>query len=153
MNDKQPNKQCCLRKVTEGGGVINTTIAAAAARGIVLRYAKERFVDFGGHMELTRYWTESLLAQMNSVQWKATTAKSEQNLADFSHLKETSLNDVKVTATMEEVPVELVTNWNQAGVKIVPGSKWTLEEKRTRCVEVVGIGDKRQITVVLCSTY
>ena len=93
--------------------MINTTIAAAAARGIVLRYAKERFVDFGGHMELTRYWTESLLAQMNSMQWKATTAKSEQNLADFSHLKETSLNDVKVTATMEEPSRSQDSPWIQ----------------------------------------
>ena len=109
-----------LRNVREGGGVVNTRIVVAAARGIVLRYAKERLVEFGGHVELTRHWAESLLARMNFVQRKATTAKSKQNLADFSRLKETFLNDVKVTAAMEEVPAELVTNWDQAGVKIVP---------------------------------
>ena len=90
---------------------------------------------------------------MNFVQRKATTAKSKQNLADFSRLKETFLNYVKVIATMEEVPAEQVMNWDQAGVKIVPGSSWTLEEKRTRCFEVVGMGNKKQITAVLCSTF
>ena len=53
---------------------------------------------------------------------------------------------------MEEVPAKLVLNWAQAGVKIVPGSLWTLEEKGTRCVEVEEMGDKRQITVVLAGT-
>ena len=61
---------------------------------------------------------------MNFVQRKATTAKSKQNLADFSRLKETFLNYVKVIATMEEVPAEPVMNWDQAGVKIVPA--WIL---------------------------
>ena len=50
----------------EGEGVVNTRIAVAAARGN--RYAKEKLVEFGGHFELTRHWTESLLTQMNFVQ-------------------------------------------------------------------------------------
>ena len=48
----------CLRKVREGEGVVNTRIAVAAARGN--RYAKEKLVEFGGHVELTMQTLGSL---------------------------------------------------------------------------------------------
>ena len=51
---------------------------------------------------------------------------------------------------MEDVPPQLVINWNQTGIRIVPGSSWTMELKGSKRVEIAGISDKRQITAVLC---
>ena len=53
---------------------------------------------------------------------------------------------------MENVPMELVFNWDQTGVSIVPGSTWTMELKGSKRVEITGISDKRQITAVFCGT-
>ena len=43
---------------------------------------------------------------------------------------------------MEDIPSELVINWDQTGISIVPGSSWTMAPSGSRCVEIVGMGDK-----------
>ncbi len=46
---------------------------------------------------------------------------------------------------MEEIPPELIFNWDQTAISIVPGSSWTMELKGTTRI---GISDKRQITAL-----
>ena len=53
---------------------------------------------------------------------------------------------------MEEIPSELILNWDQTGLNIVPASHWTLEQKGARRVELFGVNDKRQITAVFCGS-
>ena len=48
-----------------------------------MKYAKDKIIEFGRHMELSRHWVKSLLVRINFVQQKATTAKSKQTLADI----------------------------------------------------------------------
>ena len=59
---------------------------------------------------------------MKFVQRKVTTAKSKHAVAEFLELKEQFLADVVATVEMEEIPPELILNWNQTGIKIVPSS-------------------------------
>ena len=42
---------------------------------------------------------------------------------------------------MEE-PAELIVNWDQTGIKIVPYSKWPMVEHGAKCVEMFGVNDK-----------
>ena len=49
------------------------------------------------------------------------------------------------------IPSNLVINWDQAGVNIVPSQNWTMEERSSSHVEVAGIS-KRQITLTLAGT-
>ena len=53
---------------------------------------------------------------------------------------------------MEEVPAELILNWDQTGIKIVPSSTWTMDKRGSKRVEAVGINDKRLITAVFCGS-
>ena len=53
---------------------------------------------------------------------------------------------------MEEIPAELIFNWYQTGLNLVPSSNWTMELRGSKRVEVAGLTDKRQITAVLCGT-
>ena len=53
---------------------------------------------------------------------------------------------------MEEIPAELILNWDQTGIMIVPSNSWTMDKMGTKRVEIVGLKDKRQITAVFCST-
>ena len=89
---------------------------------------------------------------MNFVQRKATTAKSKQTVANFSKLKQSFLADVVATVTMEDIPPELILNWDQTGIKMVPCSTWTMEQRGAKRVEMIGVNDKRQITAVFCGT-
>ena len=88
---------------------------------------------------------------MNFVKRKATTAAKIEP-SHFDELKEQYLLDIKVVVEMEKVPSELVFNWDHTGINIVPGSKWTMEQKGSKRVELAGLNDKRQITVVFCAS-
>ena len=52
---------------------------------------------------------------------------------------------------MEDVPSDLILNWDHTGIIVVPGSQWTMEAKGFKRVEAAGINDKWQITTVLCA--
>ena len=73
-------------------------------------------------------------------------------MTNFQELKEQYLLDIKAVTVMEEIPPELVINWDHTGISIVPGSSWTMELKGTKRLEIVGLSDKRQITAVLCGS-
>ena len=52
----------------------------------------------------------------------------------------------------DNIPNELILNWDQTGVNLVPVSNWTMEETGSKQVKVLGSDDKRQITALLAST-
>ena len=52
---------------------------------------------------------------------------------------------------MEEIPAELIFNWDHTVISIVPGLPWTLEVKRVKRVEITGISEKRQTTAMFCA--
>ena len=56
------------------------------------------------------------------------------------------------TVELEEIPAQLILNWDQTGIKILPSSTWTMEKERSRRIEVVGVDDKHLITAVFCGT-
>ena len=144
--------QAYLRRVRDGGGVVTARIAVAVARGILLSCDRSKLAEFGGHVMLNRFWAYSLLKRMKFVKRKVTTAKSKHVVAEFEHLKEEFLQDVVTTVEMEEIPPELILNWDQTGLKIVPSNTWTMEEQGSKRVDVAGANDKRQITAVFCGS-
>ena len=91
---------------------------------------------------------------MNFVRRKATTSKTSlrQKPEEFIKLKEAFLADVVAVVTMEEIPAQLILNWDQTGIHLVPAASWTMEQVGSKRVEIKGVGDKRQITAVLCGS-
>ena len=60
--------------------------------------------------------------------------------------------EVKTIVVMDEIPEELIINFDQTALKYVPATPWTMEEQGTKRIEVIGKGDKRQITAVFGGT-
>ena len=120
---------------TLGGGSITAGIAIAAAKGLILKYDKTKLSEYGGPIQLNRHWTYSLLKRMNFVKRKATTAKSKYSSCNLRR---------HFWMTMEEIPPELILNWDQTGIRIVPCASWTMDQKGARRVEIIGTNDKRQ---------
>jgi len=53
---------------------------------------------------------------------------------------------------MGDIPQEMIFNWDQVGMKIVPSSAWKSEKSGIKWVEITAIDDKRQIMAVFaCS--
>ena len=72
---------------------------------------------------------------------KATSAKSKYTVDNFKEVKSQFLGDVVATVELEEIPAQLILNWDQTGIKIIPTSSWTMEKEGSKRIEVVGVDD------------
>ena len=50
-------------------------------------------------------------------------------MKDFAKAKKEFLQEVASTVEMEDILPELIMNWNQTGIKMVPTTTWTMEKK------------------------
>ena len=143
--DKQV--QAYLMKLREVGGVVNSAIARASARGIIRMTNPKLLASNGGHIVLTKKWSKYLLKRMGFVKRKAN-SKARANVDDFVEVKTNYLADIRAIISLEEVPPCLVINWDHTGLKYVPVSSWTMAKEGSKKVLIAGIEDKRQITAV-----
>ena len=117
---------------------------------IVNRIDKRLLKENSGPIELTSVWAKSLLQWINFVKRKATTSVKVEP-SHFNEPKEQSLLDIKAVVDIENVPSDLILNWDYTGINVVPGSQWTMEAKGSKRVEAAGVNDKWQITALLCA--
>jgi hypothetical protein len=82
---------------------------------------------------------------MGYVKRRAST-KAKVAVRDLEEVKAQFLLDIKVVIEMDEIPFDLVINWDQTGIHYVPVGSWTMEEEGSKRVEIVAVDDKRQIT-------
>ncbi|CAH1248589.1 POGZ [Branchiostoma lanceolatum] len=148
LGDIDPVVQEFVRSTRKAGGPINRPVVMTGAKGIVLRRDRSLLTEYGGHIEITKTWANSLLVRMNFVRRNATKA-ARKLPADFETTREAFLARFKKAVGDLDIPDDMVINWDQTGVNIVPVGDWTLVEAGARQVPVVGHEDKRQITLLL----
>ena len=56
------------------------------------------------------------------------------------------------TVIMEDIPQELIVDWDHTALHYVPVSSWTMEKKGSTRVPVAGIDDMCQVTTILASS-
>ncbi len=138
-----------IKKLRLAGGIVNRKIAIATARGLVTHHDRTLLQENGGYILLGRSWSESLFQRMGYVQRKGT--KAGRKLPnDFSAIKEKYLLDIKAIVKEHNIPDELIVNFDQTGVSIIPVDDWTMEKEGSKDVSITGLEDKRMITVLLC---
>lgn len=115
--DKQV--QAYLAAFRERGAVVNTAIAIACAEGIVKNTDRNLLRCNGGHIDLTKHWAVYLLRRMGLVKHKVTT-KAKVSVENFEELRAQFLLDVKVAIELDDIPPDLVINWDQTGIHYVP---------------------------------
>ncbi|CAH1248531.1 Hypp8212 [Branchiostoma lanceolatum] len=69
--------------------------------------------------------------------------------ADFEERRDIFHEQIKEAIAQHNILDDMVVNFDQTGVQSVPSGEWTLEEAGARQVSIVGLEDKRQITVPL----
>ena len=108
--------QLYLRRIREDGGLVTAGIAIAATRGLLMADHKNKLVEKGGHIKLNRHWAYGFLRRMGFVQRKPTTAKSKFSVENFAAKKNEFLDELVTAVEMEEIPLELILNWDQTGI-------------------------------------
>ena len=96
-------------------------------------------------------WGKSLLNRMGFVKWRASTS-AKVSLSNFNDLKAQFLFDIMINVRMDEIPDQLIINWDQTAINYVPSGSWTMEKSGSQRVEIVANDDKRQITAVFAGT-
>jgi len=66
--------------------------------------------------------------------------------------KHSFLSVVLDTVVLNDIPPELIFNWDQTGINLVPSPLWTLDKKGKKRIDVAGHQDTRQITAVMCGS-
>ena len=99
------------------GGAVNTMVVMAGAKGIVETLDRTRLVENGGDINLTVSWAKSLLKRMNFTKRRATT-KCGIPQEVFRDVKAEFLQNVIDVVQMEEIPSQLILNWDQTGIHL-----------------------------------
>ena len=84
---------------------------------------------------------------MNFVKRRSSSA-AKVSVNNFNQLKSQFIFDIQSIVEMEEIPNDMIINWDQTAIKYVPMSKWTMVNEGSQRVEVVAANGKRQITAV-----
>ena len=140
-----------IKNLRAVGGVVNISIVIGAARGIICARNSDLLLENGGHIQITKDWAKSLLRHMNYVKCKGSNA-GKTTPSQFSELKAEFLADIQAEVVMNEVPIDLIFNWDQTGLQLVPTGQWTMNEAKAKRVMIANSDDKRQITAVFAAT-
>ena len=132
---------------------MNARVVIAAAEGIVTATDRTLLFENGGHIKLSLDWAYSLLKRMGYVKRKAATkTRTALSQEEFAAVKKRYLRQTKKAVKDDKIPTELVINWDQTGVNVVPSFQWAQAEQEIARVEIAGAGDTQQITVTLAGT-
>ena len=109
-------------------------------------------LEYGDSTTLSASWTKSLLKRMNFTKRRAST-KYSHTADELEKEKETFFSEIRNTVDLNDVLLELIFNWDQTGINLVPIALWTLDKKGKKRIEIAGYQDQRQITGVTYVWY
>ena len=141
LQDLDGQVQEYVRKLRLAGGVINTTVVLAAAKGIVMAHNRALPFEFGGSICLEKPWVKSSLHRMGYVKRRGTTS-GKVPVVEFERIKEEFLTQITSVVEEQQIPPELVFNIDETGIHLVPVSNWTMDKEGSQRVKLEGIDDK-----------
>ena len=141
-----------VKELCKYGLPINTAVVVASTQGIIMNKNPDLLSSSGaGGIKLTSDWAKSLLNRMGYVKRKAC-SKAKVDVPQCEQLKNDFLLEIKTIVSMDEIPPELVLNFDQTGLNDVPISHWNMHKEGVKRVEVVAKDDKRQLTAVFAGS-
>ena len=121
----------------------------ATAQGIIMNENANLLSCNGGGINLTTDWAKSLMTRMGFVKREAC-SKAKVDVSQFQQLKEEFLLEIKNIVNMDEIPAELVINFDQTALNYVPASHWIMEQEGSKRVEIIAKDNLQQILQVHC---
>ena len=141
-----------ISELHANGCPVNTAIVIATGQGIVKDYDSNLLSENGGHLTLTKDWAKYLLKKLSFVKRRSSSA-AKVSVNNLNQLKSQFIFDIQSIVEMEEIPSDIIINWDQTAIKYVPVSNWMMANEGSQRVEVVAANNKRQITAVFGIIY
>ena len=140
-----------IKAIRASGGIVNTNLVLAGARGLLKNKKPPVLVEHGGDVQLDKAWARSIMDRMGFTKRKGT--KGVKNRPDdLAEVSGKFFRRIGRRVRKYDTPDELIINWDQTGVDVVPASKWTMHGRGEKQIPIKGIDDKHQYTVVLACT-
>ena len=117
-----------IRALRLAGTPVSSSLVLAAVEGIVVSKDRTLLAYNGGHVMLTK-WALSLLNRMGYVKQKASTKNGKRSDKQFELKRRQFLLDISGMVKAHIIPDELVLNWDQTGLNLVPSGNWTFEKR------------------------
>ena len=133
------------------GSVVNTNICMVVAEGIVASRDQGLLAQHGGHIQITNNCARSLLTRMGYIKRKCSNA-GKVAVPRFLELQGDFLADIQAEVVMNEIPTELILNWDQTALHLVPTGQWPMHRSGEKVVPIINSDNKRQITADLAVT-
>ena len=153
LGDLDQEVQKYIRALRAAGTAISVPLVLAAAQGIIDAKDRTLLVENGGSINLTRSWGNSLMQRMGFVRRAATTqAKRQVTSVAYQQIKTQYLRQIASMVAVHKIPSQLVINWDQTSIAVVPSINWSMAQEGSRRVEVAALNDKRQVTSTLAVT-
>ena len=127
-----------IRNIREFGGIV-----ISSAKGLL----KFHDPDVLQTLDLGKTWAESVLCLGYTKRKGTKVARSK--LEDFEKTKMDYIERIEKCVNEHNIPDDLILNWDQTGVNLIPGGDWTMDAKGSKQVKITGLNDKRQITALL----
>lgn len=123
-----------IKKLRSTGAIVNRRIVIAGAKGIIQQRAPSLLRENGGHVVLDKAWADSFLRRAGFVRRKGTKAARKLPM-DFMEQKTEFIESVTEIISENKIPPELVINFDQTNISIIPCGDWTLQEQGTVCLQ------------------
>ena len=107
--------------------------------------------DFGGPIDLSKSCAQSFLRRIGYVKRKRTRAARKVPVY-FEFIQMEFVSEIKKLVKTYDIPDDLIINFDQTNVMIVPVGHYTLDKVGSKQVSILGLEDKRQVTMVLACT-
>ena len=151
LGDLDRSVQTYIKQLRATGGIINSDVVIAAAKGVVIAKNRSLLKEFGGHICIDKPWAKSLLTRMHYVKRRGSTS-AKLPPADFEKVKMEYLEKIKKLVIDNRIVPQLVMNWDQTAIRLVPFSEWTMDKQGAKKISIKGLDDKREITALLTIT-
>ena len=117
----------------EKGAVVNKATTTACAKGLAKSFDSNLLECNEGHIHLTKHWAKYLMEHVEFVKWRES-IKRKVSLLDLEPYKAHFVFDVKAKIEIEEIPSELVMNWDRTVIHYVLVSSWTMAKEGSKRV-------------------
>ena len=97
------------------GTAVYTAVVIGCAEWILLHEAP----DLLSRVNLNKGWAQYVLQRMGFVKRKATIQGKPRSVEDFAQIKAEFLLEVEQVITMDEIPPELIINFDQTGLNVL----------------------------------
>ena len=107
----------------------------SAAKGIISTKDGGLLAESGGYIEITKACAKSLMKRMGYVKRKASNA-GKVPISNFAELKGEFLAAISAEVLMNDIPPQLIVNWDETAIQLVPTGQWTINQAKDKVISI-----------------